>query len=328
MPVFKGGECTKPRKLFFACRTQFRAKFFRFMDVKIKTWPSPAWGCLVWMVAAIVAGSAAAGADRVVSDISAEFNVPQTFHVDGDRWTHEDAHGRFQGILLKPQGQGPFPAVIVSHGLGGSAGSFGLTKAREFVQWGMVAIAPDYTHSAAELQGRRGPGHPAAKGFGASAENLRRARICVALLRRMPEVAASRIFAYGHSMGGFVTIALAAHEPLAAAAITGSGIAPRTGFPAPDPETASRIRVPFLIIHGARDTTVRPEQSEALAQLLAQHKVPCRRIVIPDAGHDVDRTHATEVLAAIREWFASHDPATVTNQPSPSTPRGQINQTR
>ncbi len=263
--------------------------------------------------------------------LSTKSELPQLrgeFQLDGEHWTYQEAGKIVRGILVQPPGQGPFPAVIVSHGLGGSASSFGLAKAREFARWGMVAIAPDYTHSATEVAGHRRPGGPTADGFGASTENLRRARTCVALLRRMPEVAASRMFAYGHSMGGFVTIALAAHEPLAAAAITGSGIAPRAGFPAPDPETASRIRVPFLIIHGARDTTVRPEQSEALAQILAYHNVLYRRIVIPDAAHDVDRTHATEVLAAIREWFASHDPATVTNPPHPSPQRGQINPIR
>ena len=32
-----------------------------------------------------------------------------------------------QGILLKPAGRGPFPAVVLSHGAGGNAQSYGRT---------------------------------------------------------------------------------------------------------------------------------------------------------------------------------------------------------
>jgi dienelactone hydrolase len=52
-----------------------------------------------------------------------------------------------EGILLKPKGKGPFPAMLISHGLGGNAQSFGMMKAREMVKWGLVCIAPNYTHT-------------------------------------------------------------------------------------------------------------------------------------------------------------------------------------
>ncbi len=209
-----------------------------------------------------------------------------------------------RGILVRPAGDGPFPAVVVSHGLGGSAATFGLNKAREFARWGMIVIAPDYTHARAES----GPGGPSddRSTFGASAENLRRARFCVAWLRARPDVDRRRIAAYGHSMGGFVTIALAAEERLAAAAITGSGMAPREGFPAPGPEVVRKVRTPLLMIHGGDDPVVRPAQSEALKRLLDEVGAPNERIVWPGVGHDVDRARATDVFNAIRSWFERH----------------------
>ena len=78
------------------------------------------------------------------------------------------------------------------------------------------------------------------------------ARTCLDLVSRMPEVNAKHLFAYRHSMDGFVTIGLAA--------ITGSGIAPEEGFPAPSALKAEQVRTPFLILHGSADPVVRPMQ--------------------------------------------------------------------
>ena len=219
-----------------------------------------------------------------------------SFQLDGERWTWSEGDFTMSGILLKPEGRGPFPAVLISHGLGGRAESFGLQKAREMVRWGMVCIAPDYTHS--------GAGGDRAS-FGASEENLRRARTCLDILRRLPEVDADRLAAYGHSMGGFVTIGLAATRPegLKAAAITGSGIAPQEGLPAPSTKTAERIRTPFLMLHGADDTTVRPGQSEALKQVLDRQGVANDRLIADGQGHPIDQTMRAEVFQLVRAWF-------------------------
>lgn len=223
----------------------------------------------------------------------------ERFQLDGERWTWRDGEFTMSGILLKPEGRGPFPAVLISHGLGGSAGSFGLQKAREMVRWGLVCMAPDYTHS--------GTGGDRAT-FGASDENLRRARTCLEILRGLPEVDAGRLAAYGHSMGGFVTIGLAAtqSEGLKAAAITGSGVAPQDGYAAPSAKTAERIRTPFLILHGADDTTVRPEQSASLKQVLDRNGVANDRLIADGQGHPIDQTMREEVFRLVREWFEQH----------------------
>ena len=248
------------------------------------------------------------------------------FELTGELWTYRDGEFQMSGILLKPEGKGPFPAILISHGLGGSAGSFGLSKAREFVKWGLVCIAPTYTHTGGAMGWRPGVGGKAAgapKGggvpkagggtnqpanVGASDENLRRARTCVEILSSLPEVDAKRIAAYGHSMGGFVTIGLAAKFPdlLKAAAISGSGVAPRAGFPAPSVEAAEAIRTPFLMLHGDSDPVVRPEQSASLKTVLDRNKVPNDRCVFKGVGHPVDKDKSEEVFALIRQWFATH----------------------
>jgi dienelactone hydrolase len=238
--------------------------------------------------------------------------LPEGFHPAGEHWTYREGDFVMRGILLKPEGKGPFPAVLISHGLGGNAEGFGMNKARAFVKWGLVCIAPDYTHNAQALGGRRpgsgGVAKPAADyaTYGASPENLRRARKCLELAAALPEVDAKRLAAYGHSMGGFVTIGLAAQEPglLKAAVITAGGIAPEEGHPAPSYAAADRIRTPFLIFHGGADTTVRPFQSAALKEILDRNHVPNERHVFEGENHPIDRTRQEDVYTGMREWFA------------------------
>lgn len=226
--------------------------------------------------------------------------LPAGFQLKGERWTFHEGDLEMSGILIKPAGPGPFPAVLISHGLGGSADSFGRQKAAEMVRWGFVCIAPDYTHS-------RGTTAERAK-FGASPENIRRAAECLRILRSMKEVDASRLTAYGHSMGGFVTIALCATQSpgLKAAAITASGIAPQGGFPAPSADLAESITTPLLMLHGANDTTVRPDQSLALKQILDQKRVPNDRLIADGQGHAIDQSMREEVFRLVREWFVKN----------------------
>lgn len=220
--------------------------------------------------------------------------------IEDQSWQLERDGVVTRGIVLKPDGDGPFPAVIISHGLGGNAQRFALPKARELVKRGFVCIATDYTHS----QGRNGDRQT----FGASAENIRRGRVCVEVLRSLPYVDAMRVYAYGNSMGAFLTIALAAEMPqqITAAAITAGGLSDRDGFSAPTAETAVKIESPFLILHGTTDTTVRPAQSAALEKVLAQQNVVHKRQLFDAVGHNLHQIKSAEVLDLITEWFNKH----------------------
>src|SRR5262245_23433098 len=250
--------------------------------------------------------------------------------LDGERWTYESGDLSIRGILLKPEGNGPFPAVLISHGLGGNAAAFGMAKAREMTRWGLVCMACDYTHAANPSGKKLDPAGPDRQTFGANQANLRRASKCLDILASLPEVDSKRLCAYGHSMGGFVTIGLAGKEPnrLVAASISGSGIAPRDGFPAPSNAAAEKIKTPFIMFHGSIDNTVRPGQSLALKEILDRKGVACERHVFEGINHPVDRDKAPEVYGLMRNWFAKYklvEPGPVTAQPSPSSePRAEI----
>jgi len=217
---------------------------------------------------------------------------------DGDRFTVEDGGLSFRGVIFKPSGKGPFPAVLISHGLGGNGDQFGRNKSRAFVKAGFLCIAPDYAHV-------RGGDR---KDFGASAENLRRAKKCLDILEARPDVDSKRLYAYGNSMGAFLTIGLAAEESkrLAAAAITAGGVAPIDGQPAPSKARAEKIRIPICILHGTDDTTVPPERSKMLEEVLEKNHVACERKTFEGVGHELNASNAAEVDELMIKWFKKY----------------------
>jgi dienelactone hydrolase len=238
----------------------------------------------------------------------------ENFQLNGEHWTCTSDGKPFSGVLLKPEGKGPFPGIVLSHGLGGNAQGIALNKGREMVKWGFACIATDYTHAGKGADGRASAREALAgvdfSQAGARPENIRRALACLEILRQQKEVDPRRIAAYGHSMGAFVTIALAAaaSDKLAAAAITSGGvIAPEyRAASAPTTNLAAQVRVPFLILQGAQDKTVPPASSEVFKHVLDRNNVPNQRRVFDGVGHNVPTEQADEVNRLMREWFTKY----------------------
>jgi dienelactone hydrolase len=226
----------------------------------------------------------------------------------GAVWTYQARVGGvafdLQGVLLKPEGSGPFPAVIISHGAGSSATGYSLAIAREMVKWGLVCIATNYTHAGGVPPGS--PGNITQPG--ASSSNVRRARALVDILASLGYVDLRRIAAHGHSMGAFVTSAvLSAHPDLfRVASHTAGGVRPDAipGFAPADSEVIG-IRAPYQLHHGDRDFVVLLAADERLAALLAARGVPNALLVYRGADHD-DLSMNPLVFDRVRGWYASH----------------------
>ena len=219
-----------------------------------------------------------------------------SFRLNNGDWTYQEGSWHLHGILVRPYGPGPFPAIIISHGRGGNAEGFSRTKAEEFAKWGLVTIAVDYSFA-------NTGSNPSDDG--SSKENLRRAMKCLGILRDQSYVDHNRIAAYGNSMGAFVTIALAAvpHSGLKADIITAGGIYDQAPYAVPNADLAEKIRIPMLILHGEKDNVVPPERSEALKAILDKNKVENERVLYPGQGHNVNQTEATEVYQRIHDWL-------------------------
>ncbi len=208
-----------------------------------------------------------------------------------------------QGILLKPSGSGTFPAVIISHGAGSTAASYSRAIARIMVEWGLVGIATNYTHSSGVPVGAPGT----ANDEGASTANVQRARQLVEILRSLGYVDMNRLALHGHSMGAFVTSATAGAHPdlFRAASHTAGGIRPDF-FDAPAPTAAqvAGIRAPYQMHHGDRDFVVPLLADQLFAAALAAGNVDHHLFVYPGADHNEVAASPT-VLERIREWYRS-----------------------
>ncbi len=209
-----------------------------------------------------------------------------------------------QGILLKPRGRGPFPAVVLSHGAGGNAESYGRRLGPVMRTWGLVSIGVDYTHARGAARGGQGT----LLQQGASPENAFRAHAAVTVLTRLRYVDIRRVAAHGHSMGAFVTTAFAAAYPddIRVASHTAGGVLPdalhREGLPTPSVAEARRIQAPYQWHHGLLDY--------AVPFLLATRFDSA--LIAPREGHLYRRLgHADvavdpEVLSRVRAWYTNH----------------------
>jgi dienelactone hydrolase len=226
----------------------------------------------------------------------------------GATWVYRstDADGVYDlsGILLAPSGAGPFPAVIVSHGYGGSAGGYSKMIATTMRDWGTVAIATNYTHAAMPAGSPTGD-------VGASPANLARGWKVHQLLSCMSGVDVTRVAAHGHSMGAFVTSGLLAYHPTGflVASHTAGGVndaPPGMDYPSLGRDEAATIVTPYQLHHGDADVVVPLRMDELLDGVLTEHGVEHELHVYPGYDHPTMARDAT-MLARVRTWYTAHD---------------------
>jgi dienelactone hydrolase len=224
--------------------------------------------------------------------------------ITGNTFTYNAPDGQVTGIIRIPAGNGPFPAVLISHGKGGSASGFSLQHANVLVNWGFICIGPNYTHAGTTVN------PPDNEGY--CPENSRRARRCLEVLADIPGVDMSRLALFGHSMGSFITCGLAGEIPsqIKAACISAGGTtgSSDTGFASPAIQEVQGITAPFLMFHGTADTTVLPVQSSNLQGILDGKGVPSKRLLYRGINHDIINTSVkqADIHAIMRAWFTQH----------------------
>jgi dienelactone hydrolase len=155
---------------------------------------------------------------------------------------------RIEGYLAKPDGAGPFPAVI---GLHGCAGMLGTTKRKlvdAVVGWGYVVLLVDSFAS-------RGIEHACGGGFFDIAGTRRSdAYGALAFLARQTFVDPQRVAAVGFSQGGWVTLLVAeANSFKLFVRPSNLGFRAVVAFYPPCRAVTERPVIPTLILIGALD---------------------------------------------------------------------------
>ena len=225
--------------------------------------------------------------------------------------------------LLKPDGQGPFPAVVIMHdcsGLGprssGAPGRWG----NELLGQGYVVLIPDSFTTRGHAGGICTDPSPSRNEVGPS-RRVRDAYAALTYLRSLPYVDGTRVGLMGGSHGGATTLASMAapesdNEPLArdkrsgfaAAAALYPGCAGRVGsWRAVREGGASTTTInysgvyepvaPLLILVGEADDWAPAEPCRKLAEAAQKAGYPVTIKTYPGAQHSFDSSSPVRYLA-------------------------------
>jgi len=191
---------------------------------------------------------------------------------------------------------GKRPAIILLHG---SAGLLfpGLDlrkRARDLSEQGYAVFVPHFFNRTGHIMVRPAMVH----------ENLpvwtETVRDAVSYVVAQPNVDASRIAVMGHSLGGYLGLAVAAQDSRIDAVVEASGALDRAGV---------KRMPPTLILHGAKDETVPVVKAERLEALLKKAGTPYQKHIYPTEAHILSRAAMRDATGRIDRFLRKYFPA-------------------
>ena len=200
------------------------------------------------------------------------------------------------GYLVKPQGTGPFAALVYLHGCGGLPKAFkeGDTSggySERLAEWGYVVLVVDSFTS-------RGIKQSCA---GASVSRLADALGALSYLARQPFVNPDRVGVIGFSQGAIAALqAVSRRETLFEHEADLTFRAAVAFYPLC--ETDRTIVAPALILIGALDDWTPASACKAMIAARSGATVPVNLVVYPSAFHAFD----VSALQSGREYFGHH----------------------
>jgi carboxymethylenebutenolidase len=203
--------------------------------------------------------------------------------VDANRATYKNSGVNVSGYFYQPQGNGPFPAVLVLHGKSGLG-----EGSRAYASWlamqGYVAFAPDYFT----------PIDMTPEKFDATfyQHNVDQTREHLAYglegLRSLPYIASNRIGVVGHSLGGYLAFMLATRDDLKGIVSYYGAYAPAAPARYPLADLIIQIRAPVLMFHGDKDDVVPIAHANRAEDVLKRNGKQYEYIIYPGVGHNFD----------------------------------------
>jgi dienelactone hydrolase len=184
-----------------------------------------------------------------------------------------------QGYLSKPDGDGPFPAVIYLHGCSGLGAAARKRFSELLTGWGYVALAVDSfaTRGMEEACDRPMPDRQA-DAWGA-----------VLYLSKLPFVDRGRIAVVGSSQGGIVALRLAStHDVKLFDIPDGLDLKTAVAFYPRCSVASEQLAIPTLILIGELDDWTPAKNCEQWMALRNGKGAPVRFVVYPGAYHAFD----------------------------------------
>ena len=164
-----------------------------------------------------------------------------------------------EGFAAFPPGNGPFPGVLIVHQWKGLS-DFEMGIAQRLAEQGFVAFAADVYGKGIRPSTMQQAGEQA--GMYRADRQLMRGRVQAGLdlLKGLPDVDSSMTAAIGYCFGGGCVLELARGGAVLKGVVSFHG-----NLDTPDPADANKINCSVLVLHGADDPHVPPEQVTAFA---------------------------------------------------------------
>lgn len=188
-------------------------------------------------------------------------------------------HGIMLAAVARPQGAGPFPAVVLLHGSHGFARQY-VRLAQDLARGGLVAVAACW-FSGGVGTGMRfitpiacpdAPSMPKASDPGA----LQSVDALVQAVRTLPDVQGNRIALFGHSRGGGAALNYAFTTNNVLAVVLNS-----TGYPTELVGRAAELKAPILMLHGTEDGSADGGSAMTDVQMARNFEAVLRRLGRP-----------------------------------------------
>jgi dipeptidyl aminopeptidase/acylaminoacyl peptidase len=219
---------------------------------------------------------------------------------------HQNSSKKIEVFWTTPGEPGSWPAILLIHGHQEQSRNGG----EAFVKTGRLGIMASRGYVAAALSQ---PGYGHSDGPPDFCGPLTQEAVLVAIdfLRHQPFVNPNKVVLYGYSRGAIVASMVATKDPKLAAVVLGAGAynffswypTPLRGIDANIEREAGTsadafrarsaiyhadtIKMPVLLLHGARDERVPVQQTEAFAEKLQANGVAVKLKIFPSARHGI-----------------------------------------
>jgi dienelactone hydrolase len=204
-------------------------------------------------------------------------------------WQHDGA--TYEGALVYDEARladrgGKLPGVLVVHQWKGPT-DYEHMRAKMLADLGYAAFVVDVYGTKVRPADAKEAGAASGALKGNRAELRRRLAANLAQLLLQPEVDKKRIAAIGYCFGGTAVLELARAGADVRGVVSFHG-----GLDSPTPDDGKKIKAKVLVLHGAADPFVKPEDIAAFTAELDAAKVDWQRIDYGGAVHSFTQKHA------------------------------------